>query len=573
MPQPSIPRGRPLAVRGRRRRCLSALVVALTALPVLAQAELGTAADAAPSATQVVVGAVADARVLEASPTTNYGSLSRLDVDNPGEQSHLRFNVSGVSGAVQRATLRLFVRNGSSNGPSLYRTDAAWTEPAITWNNRPPATSGAIANVGTATAGTWSEYDLTGQVTGNGTHDFVLLPDSTDGIQYDSREGASAPQLVLEIGDGGSVNAPPVAADDTATTLADTAVDINVAANDTDPDGNLAPTSATTTCTGCTTPANGALVNNGDGTFRYTPDTDFTGTNSFTYQICDTLASCDTATVTITTTPPGGTQTQVFVGAGDIADCSRSSDDATAQLLDNIPGTVFTIGDNAYPSGSAASFTNCYGPTWGRQKARTHPTAGDNDYDTPGAAPYFSYFGAAAGDPARGYYSYDLGAWHIIHLNSECSKVGGCRPTSPQGQWLRADLAANPRACILALHHEPLFSSKGGDSDLRDFWDPLYAAGADVVLSGHRHNYERFARQSPAAVADPQRGIRQFVVGTGGSSLSSFSSTIAANSEVRNDRTHGVLKLTLHPTSYDWEFVPIAGQTFTDSGSASCTSS
>jgi Bacterial Ig domain len=572
MSQPSIPRGRPQEVRWTRRR-LSALVAALTALPLLAQAELNTAADAAPSATQVVVGAAADARVLEANPTTNYGSLARLDVDNPGQQSHLRFNVSGVSGAVQRATLRLFVRNGSSNGPSLYRTGAAWTEATITWNNRPPATSGAIANVGTATAGTWSEYDLTGQVTGNGTHDFVLLPDSTDGIQYDSREGASPPQLVLEIGEGGSVNAPPVAVDDTATTLANTAVDINVAANDTDPDGNLAPTSATTTCTGCTTPANGALVNNGDGTFRYTPDTDFTGTNSFTYQICDTLASCDTATVTVTTTPPGGTQTQVFVGAGDIADCSRSSDDATAQLLDNIPGTVFTIGDNAYPSGSAASFTNCYGPTWGRQKARTHPTAGDNDYDTPGAAPYFSYFGAAAGDPARGYYSYDLGAWHIIHLNSECSKVGGCRPTSPQGQWLRADLAANPRACILALHHEPLFSSKGGDSDLRDFWDPLYAAGADVVLSGHRHNYERFARQTPTAVADPQRGIRQFVVGTGGSSLSSFSSTIAANSEVRNDRTHGVLKLTLHPTSYDWEFVPIAGQTFTDSGSASCTSS
>ena len=246
MRQPSISPRRPLAVRGKRRRCLSALVVALTALPVLAQAELVTAADAAPSATQVFVGAVADARVLEASPTTNYGSLSRLDVDNPGQQSYLRFNVSGVSGAVQRATLRLFVRNGSSNGPSLYRTGAAWTEAAITWNNRPAATSGAIANVGTATAGTWSEYDLTGQVTGNGTHDFVLLPDSTDGVQYDSREGPSAPQLVLEIGDGGSVNAPPVAVDDTVTTLADTAVDINVAANDHDPDGNLAPTSATT---------------------------------------------------------------------------------------------------------------------------------------------------------------------------------------------------------------------------------------------------------------------------------------------------------------------------------------
>ncbi|MET0727277.1 MAG: DNRLRE domain-containing protein [Acidimicrobiales bacterium] len=530
-------------------------------------AETGTAA---PTATDVTVGATADARVLQASPTTNYGSLARLDVDSPGEQSHLRFAVSGVSGAVQRATLRLFVRNGSSNGPSLYRTGATWTEPGITWNNRPAPITSAIANLGTATSGTWAEYDLTGQVTGNSTYDFVLLPDSSDGIEFDSREGASPPQLVLVVGDGGSVNAPPVAADDSATTVAGTAVDIDVAANDQDPDGVLDRTSTTTACTGCTTPANGTLVNRGDGTFGYTPNAAFTGADSFTYRICDTLAACDTATVSITVNPLG-TGSQVFVGAGDIADCSRTGDEATATLLDGIPGTVFTVGDNAYPGGSAAAFANCYQPTWGRHKSRTHPSAGDNDYDTAGAAGYFGYFGAAAGDPSRGYYSYDLGAWHVIHLNSECSEVGGCRPSSPQGQWLQADLAANPRACIVAMHHEPLFSSKGGDSDLQDFWNPLYAAGADIVMSGHRHNYERFARQTPTGVADPARGIRQFVVGTGGSGLSTFSSTIAANSQVRNDRTHGVLKLTLHPTSYDWEFVPIAGQTFTDSGSTSCT--
>ena len=351
--------------------------------------------------------------------------------------------------------------------------------------------------------------------------------------------------------------------------MADTAVDINVAANDRDPDGVLDLASTTTACTACTTPSNGALINNGNGTFRYTPNATYTGPDSFTYQICDTLASCDTATVTITVTPPG-TGSEVFVGAGDIANCSRSTDEATAQLLDNIPGTVFTIGDNAYPASSTADLNNCYGPTWGRHKSRTHPTVGDNDYDTPGAAGYYNYFGAAAGDPSRGYYSYNLGAWHIIHLNAEC---GSCKATSPQGQWLAADLAANPRACIAALHHEPLFSSKGGDSDLRAFWNLLYAAGADIVLSGHRHNYERFARQSPTGVADPVRGIRQFVVGTGGTGLSSFGSTVAANSQVRNDRTHGVLRLTLNPTSYDWQFVPIAGQTFTDSGSTSCASS
>jgi hypothetical protein len=260
----------------------------------------------------------------------------------------------------------------------------------------------------------------------------------------------------------------------------------------------------------------------------------------------------------------------VFVGAGDIADCSRNQDELTAQLLDNIPGTIYTVGDNAYPNGTTTAFNNCYEPTWGRHKARTHPAIGDNEYNTSGAAPYFNYFGAAAGDPTKGYYSYNVGSWHIIVLNSNCSQVGGCGPNSAQGQWLQADLAANPRACILAIHHEPLFSSKGGDADLAELWQPLYAAGADVVLSGHRHMYERFAQQNPAGVADPGRGIRQFVVGTGGSSLTSTPSSIAANSQVRNNTANGVLKFTLHPTSYDWQFIPIAGQTFTDSGSTQC---
>ena len=517
------------------------------------------------------LAAAADSRVLQASPTVNSGTVNRLDVDSPGEQSYLRFNVTGVTGTVQSATLRLFVRNSSANAPSLYFTANTWTETGITWNNKPAATGPAIADVTTATNGTWSEYDLTGDITGNGTYNFVLLPDGTDGIQYDSREGTSPPQLVLNGGGGGPTNAPPVAGDDTATTTAGTPVTINVAANDQDPNGNLSPASATTTCTGCANPGHGTLTNNANGTFTYTPTTGFTGTDSFTYQICDTLNACDTAAVTINVYAVG-TGSEVFVGAGDIADCARTTDDATANLLDNIPGTVFTIGDNAYPA-TTAGLNNCYAPTWGRQKARTHPTAGDNDYDQTNAAPYYSYFGAAAGDPTKGYYSYNLGAWHIIHLNSNCSNVGGCRASSPQGQWLQADLAANPRACILALHHEPLFSSKGGDSDMRDFWTPLYAAGADVVLSGHRHNYERFAPQTPAGVADPARGIRQFVVGTGGSSLSSASSTIAANSQVRNSSTHGVIRFTLHPTSYDWQFVPIAGQTFTDSGSTSCVAS
>jgi choice-of-anchor A domain-containing protein len=259
----------------------------------------------------------------------------------------------------------------------------------------------------------------------------------------------------------------------------------------------------------------------------------------------------------------------VFVGAGDIADCGSNAAGATAQLLDSIPGTVFTLGDNAYPDGATDEYNNCYEPTWGHHKARTHPALGDNDYNTGTASPSFDYFGAALGDPNKGYYSYDVGAWHIITLNSNCSEIGGCGLDSDQGRWLQADLAAHPTACILAIHHQPLFSSGGGSTAVQDFWEPLYAAGADIVLSGHRHTYERFAQQDPSGVADPGRGIRQFVVGTGGASLHSFDSE-APNSEVRNDTTHGVLKLTLHPTSYDWEFVPIAGETFTDSGSTNC---
>ena len=222
----------------------------------------------------------------------------------------------------------------------------------------------------------------------------------------------------------------------------------------------------------------------------------------------------------------GQSGSAVFVGAGDIAECGSNDDDEkTALLLDNIPGTVFTLGDNAYPNGTDAQYNDCYGPTWGRHKARTYPALGDNEYNKSSvAAGYFNYYGAAAVNQPGGYYSYDVGSWHIVVLNSNCSKsaVGGCGPNDPQGLWLQADLAANPRICTLAIHHEPLFSSKGGDSSMRDFWEPLYEAGADIALSGHRHVYERFAQQDPAGAADPGRGIRQFVVGTGGSSLSSL---------------------------------------------------
>ena len=263
----------------------------------------------------------------------------------------------------------------------------------------------------------------------------------------------------------------------------------------------------------------------------------------------------------------------VLVGAGDIAICGNTRDEETAALLDSISGTVFTLGDNAYPDGTAAEFSGCYEPSWGRHKVRTRPAPGNHDYHVAGAAGYFGYFGSAASpidgnctSNCRGYYSYNLGAWHIIVINSEID----FKPGSAQDVWLRADLAANPTACTLAYWHEPLYSSAfhGDSSWVRPLWDVLYQYGADVVLNAHDHDYERFAPQNANGQADP-RGIREFVAGTGGGVLYPVISR-KPNSEAQNSNTWGVLKLTLHAFSYDWEFIPVAGQTFRDSGSANC---
>ena len=263
----------------------------------------------------------------------------------------------------------------------------------------------------------------------------------------------------------------------------------------------------------------------------------------------------------------------ILVGAGDIAGCSSAGDEATAKLIDDMPSAiVFTTGDNAYDSGTEAEFENCYGPTWGRHKARTYPSPGNHEYYTENASGYFDYYGAVAGDPSKGYYSYDVGDWHEVSLNSMCENVGGCGAGAPMLTWLEKDLSANPTKCTLAYFHHPLFTSgsgHGNSTKMRATWEALYEADADVVVNGHEHVYERFAPQDPGGMADPARGIREFVVGTGGFLPYSFADT-KPNSQVRNADTLGVLKLTLNQSDYDWEFVPVAGKTFTDSGSDDC---
>jgi 3',5'-cyclic AMP phosphodiesterase CpdA len=236
-------------------------------------------------------------------------------------------------------------------------------------------------------------------------------------------------------------------------------------------------------------------------------------------------------------------------------------------MIDAIPGTVAALGDLAYPDGSAADFAGCYESTWGRHKARTRPALGNHEYNTPGAAGYFAYFGATAGDPAKGYYSYELGAWHVIVLNSNLGYID----EAAQEEWLRADLAAHPRTCTMAYFHHPRFSSgatHGNTPRLQTIWQTLYDANADLVLTGHDHIYERFAPQAGDGSLDNVRGIRQFVVGSGGGGSYSIGPAIA-NSETRT-REHGILKLEMDAVSYRWEFLGIPGTTFKDSGSGRC---
>ena len=263
--------------------------------------------------------------------------------------------------------------------------------------------------------------------------------------------------------------------------------------------------------------------------------------------------------------PAAGLPTEIFVGAGDIGQCtSGGKPQATARLLDSIDGTVFALGDNAYPSGTDQDYRSCYDGTWGRFKGRTRPVPGNHEYDTPAATPYYNYFGATAGPSGSGFYSYELGNWHVVALNSNIP-VG---PRSAQAEWLKADLGATSAKCTIAYCHFPLFSSSkhGNIEQMREFWRILYENGADVVLGAHDHVYERFAPQDPDGAADPDRGIREFVVGTGGAPPYPFVD-VKPNSEVRLS-VNGVLRLALKAGGYDWNFISTSGPG--DSGSGTC---
>jgi hypothetical protein len=274
---------------------------------------------------------------------------------------------------------------------------------------------------------------------------------------------------------------------------------------------------------------------------------------------------------------PLGLDSVSLVGAGDIAVCgSDTADSATAALVSNVlaeqaSNIAFTAGDNVYPDGSSSWYSACYDPTWGVFRLRTRPVPGNHDYyNNPTGAGYFGYFGSQAGPSGRGWYRYDAGAWRVYALTSEC--VRGSRCYLRQYRWLRADLVNNPHQCVLSIWHRPRFSSgaeHGSSTRMAPVFALLYQHGAEIVLSGHDHDYERFA-PTDANGAPVANGLRQWVVGTGGAPLYSFASTPLAASEVRDATTHGVLRLDLAPGGYDWQYIPTTTGGFTDSGSGVC---
>jgi hypothetical protein len=596
----------------------------------------------------LTIKAEADAQVEESDPTANAGTSGDLEViRTPGQsiESYIRFTVSGISGDIQKARLRVYsTTNTAEDGPALFTTDADWTETEITWNHRPARAGSPSADQDLVRRHSWVEYDVTAVVKGDGTYSFVLVGDSDEDLLFSSRESSNGPELIITLASATptSASAPTLdaAAGNTRTFPAEAdayIVQSSPEANhgtstDLRADGDaraaqisymrfavsginssvqnvklrVFPTSSTedgpavhfadsnwkeTGAEGITwqvqpTLLSGPIDNKEsmpEGSWvEYDVTAAVTGEGTYTFAlVADSndevtfSAREGTAAPQLVVTAGVGTPAPtanpvtrdssdevVLAGAGDIATCNRDEDDLTAGLLDDIPGTVFTTGDNVYVDGSYTEYLHCYEASWGRHKSRTRPVPGNHEYNTSGAAGYFQYF-----HNVPSYYAYNLGSWRIYALNSEID----VSDSSPQIAWLVEDLASNPSRCVLAYWHKPRWSSgtqNGSAPNMQTLWKILYEAGAELVINGHEHNYERFAEMDSTGVEVTQ-GLREIVVGTGGAGLYPFGTPLPA-SQVRDNETFGVLKLTLHPTGYDWEFIPAADATFTDRGSSDC---
>ena len=574
-------------VRGRPRPWRASVAGLLVALVTAGLPSLTTAPAQAAVLTSSFV-ATADSKVEKSNPGTNYGTGTSLTADgSPTVQTYLRFAPSW-KGTLRKAVLRLHASNGSVDGPALHTTTNAWTETGRTWANKPAHSSTAVGDTAAVSTSTWFQYDVTTAVQG-GQRDFVLVSAASDGTTAHSRQSTSTtlrPTLVVTADDGvaAPVNTTPPSITGTAKEGQTLTASVGTWSG--------APTGYSYSWSRCTT----ACVVVGAGATHVLTGADVGATVRVAVTATNATGSStatSAATAPVTAAPPLS-EDPVIAAAGDIA-CDPADPSfngghgtatacrqmATSDLLTGGDLTaVLTLGDTQYGCGGAAAFAQSYDPSWGRVRSITRPAIGNHEYYTSGgtdcdttgkAAGYFGYFGAAAGDPAKGYYSYDIGAWHVVALNSNCPQAGGCGAGSPQETWLRQDLAAHPTTCTLAYWHHPLTTSgkyAPGVTAAKPLYQALYDHRADVVLTGHDHLYERFAPQNPANGLDLAAGLRQFVVGTGGKKRYSLT-TAAPNSEFRSSDVDGVLELTLRPTSSDWRFVTVAGEVL-DSGTDSC---
>jgi acid phosphatase type 7 len=501
-----------------------------------------------------------DAFVKSSTPSTNFGTAPDLEVQNDSRVMHslIRFTVVGLpsGAAVTNTVLKLYVpSNGSVTGGDIWQVNGPWAGSTVTWSTA-PAIGPKLGNMpNPVKSGVWSQATIpAGYVTGNGTYDFYLTTTNTsDAVYYASNNTTTPPTLSLTWTSGTVTPTPTVMPLTPTPTLNPTPT----------PTQNPTPTPPPIQ-TSTPTPIVTVVP-----TITPTPTTVPTNTPS--------------PTPTISPTPtPAGTD-PVVMAAGDIICDSLTTTTSGCRQMDvsqvfvkQNPAAALILGDLCHTP-SANCFNNYYAPSYGRFKSISYPTTGNHEYLVPGAIYYFDYWNGVgnqtgqAGDRAKGYYSFDIGTWHLIALNSQCSDAGGCNAGSAQYTWLQNDLATHTNKCTLAYYHIPVFSSGGrANNNALQMFTLLYNNNVDVVLDGHDHIYERFAPQNPSGQADAVRGIREFIVGTGGANHTSIAS-IAANSEIRNVDTFGALKLTLHPTGYDWQFVPAANTgTFTDSGSNTC---
>ena len=604
------------------------VAVALLAIACKDRIDKGIVERADAATKTVTFAPVADAYVDASTPDTNDGAATQLKADGgPVKISYLRFDVSGLpSGStVTSAKLRLYVSNETPDGPGVRNINTGWEENTVTWNTRPSIDETAIvSDLGAITLGRWVEMNVTPMITGNGAFNIALTQPHSDGSGFHSREGANKPQLIVTTEDNVTPPPPPATTkqeSDTGATLAGYLVRerLNTAASGGKEVAYYTTGSASYSLSGSASSiilraredaCNGdpilnvfvdgikqgsATVNGGAAFADYKVPLSGVADGAHTYRIeynNDTVSGCDRnvyldyfSLESGGASPPADTTVKI-VAAGDIASSGNlAASQATAQLVSARPdATVLALGDTAYEGGTLTEFNNYYDPSWGAFKSRTKPVPGNHEYTADGTTPqygagYFDYFGAAAHIENAGSYSYDLGAWHIVALNTgQCygsSEADGtrprCGPGDPMISWLQNDLEANTNMCTLAYFHHPRFSSSwnqpSAPAEAKTLYQVLYNGNADVILNGHAHDYERFAPMNPQGQIDDVRGIREFIVGTGGRSINALGTKVAGSQVFYGG--YGILDMSLNDQDYSWSFVPASG-TFTDSGSGTC---